>query len=116
MNKKSETLFHLLFFKTLILFACLTVIQVPSAFSEERFEPWDDAVYDAIAEDYGEAAGKRLRKVHDLIIKNQDLPVKDKLELINDFMNGLPWIADPDIWKREDYWATGLGACREFCP
>jgi predicted transglutaminase-like cysteine proteinase len=114
MNEKSETLFHLLFFKTLILFSCLTVIQVPSVFSKERFEPWDDAVFDAIARDYGEDAGKRMRKVIDLIVENQDKSVNEKLKLVNDFMNRLPWIADPDIWKQEDYWATGLETITTF--
>jgi predicted transglutaminase-like cysteine proteinase len=114
MKEKSKTLFGFLAFQTLILFTCLTVIQVPSSFAQGRFVPWDDAVFDAVAKDYGEDAGKRMRKVHDLILENQDLPVKDKLELVNDFMNGLPWIADSDIWKREDYWATSLETLATF--
>ena len=114
MKEKSKTLFGFLAFQTLILFTCLTVIQVPFSFAQGRFVPWDDAVFDAVAKDYGEDAGKRMRKVHDLILENQDLPVKDKLELVNDFMNGLPWIADPDIWKRTDYWATSLETLATF--
>jgi len=29
-------------------------------------------------------------------------------------MNRLPWIADPDIWKRTDYWATSLETLATF--
>lgn len=87
---------------------------MPSSFAQGKFVPWDDAVFDAVTKDYGEDAGKRMRKVHDLILENQDLPVKEKLELVNDFMNGLPWIADPDIWKQEDYCATSLETLTTF--
>ena len=114
MNEKSKPLFRLLIFMALILFACLTVIQVPSSFAQGKFVAWDDAVFDAITKDFGEDAGKRMRKVHDMILENQDLPVNEKLELVNDAMNRLPWIADPDIWKRTDYWATSLETLATF--
>ncbi len=114
MNEDPKPLFRLFIFRALILFACLTVIQVPSSLAQGKFVPWDEAVFGAIEKDYGEDAEKRMRKVHDLILENQDLPVKDKLELVNDFMNGLPWIADPDIWKRTDYWATSLETLATF--
>lgn len=114
MYSKAIKKFQLFIVKFLVLIVSLTFVQVPSASGAGKFEPWDDAVFEALTKDYGEAAGKRMRKVHDLIIENQDKPVREKLELVNDFMNGLPWIADPDIWKREDYWATGLETLTTF--
>ena len=114
MNVKAVKIFHRIIFVSLIFILCLGVVQEPSAFKTRKIEPWDNAVFEAISKDYGEAAGNRMRKVHHLIIENQDRPVNEKLELVNDFMNALPWIADPDIWKREDYWATGLETLTTF--
>ena len=42
----------------------------------------------------------------EIILANHDRPVMEKLKLTNDTLNNIPWIADSDIWKREDYWAT----------
>jgi predicted transglutaminase-like cysteine proteinase len=98
----------------LIISICLAATGIPTAFGKNRFEPWDNQVFVAVEERHGAAAANRLRKVHDLIIANQDLPVKEKLELVNDYMNALPWIADPDLWKREDYWATPFETLTTF--
>lgn len=108
MDSKAIKNFQLLILSFLVLIVSLAFVHLPSAFGSGKIVPWNDAVFEAIARDYGEAAGKRVRRVHDLIIENHDKPVMEKLELVNDFMNGLPWIADPDIWKREDYWATAM--------
>ena len=108
MDSKTIKQFLPVFFRALILIVYFAFVQVPFAFSTSKIEPWDDAVFEAIAKEYGEAAGNRMRKVHDLVIENRDKQVMEKLELVNDFMNGLPWIADPEIWKREDYWATAM--------
>jgi hypothetical protein len=40
--------------------------------------------------------------------------VYEKLQLVNGRLNGLPWIADPDLWKRIDYWATPLETLATF--
>jgi hypothetical protein len=48
MNEEPKPLFRLFIFMTLILLACLTIIQVPSSFAQGRFVPWDDAVFDAV--------------------------------------------------------------------
>ena len=85
-----------------------------SAFAKKEFVPWEDAVFVEVGRKHGDAAAKRLRKVHDFIIANQFKPVPEQLELVNDFSNRLPWIADPDIWKREDYWATPLETITTF--
>jgi predicted transglutaminase-like cysteine proteinase len=84
------------------------------AFGKNEFVPWEDSVFAEVEKKHGAAAAERLRKVHDFIIANQFKPVKEKLELVNDKMNGLPWIADPDIWKKEDYWATPFETLTTF--
>jgi predicted transglutaminase-like cysteine proteinase len=87
---------------------------VSSASGKREFVPWEDAVFAEIGRKHGAAAAERMRKVHDFIIANQFKSVKEKLELVNDFSNKLPWIADPDIWKREDYWATPFETITTF--
>jgi predicted transglutaminase-like cysteine proteinase len=85
-----------------------------SAFAKNEFVPWEDAVFVEVEKKHGAAAAERMRKVHDFIIANQFKPVQEKLKLVNDFSNQLPWIADPDIWKREDYWATPFETITTF--
>jgi predicted transglutaminase-like cysteine proteinase len=75
---------------------------------------WDDAVFDAIAKDHGERAAKRLRDVQDLIRENREKTTDEKLEVVNKYMNKLKWIADPDLWKRPDYWATPFETIATF--
>jgi len=114
MNEKAITSFRFFIFITLIVVSGLVIIQVPSSFGKKGFVPWEDAVFTAVAERHGAAAGERMRKVHDFIIANQYKPVAEKLELVNDYMNALPWIADPDLWKRTDYWATPFETLTTF--
>ena len=94
------------FFGLFILLASFLFNGVPPAMAMSRFEPWDNRVFIAVAERYGVEAAERLRRVHDLVIENQDKPVLEKLKLANDFLNNFPSIADPVLWERDDYWAT----------
>lgn len=50
----------------------------------------------------------------DVIQANHEKPVMEKLKLTNDYLNNIPWIADPDLWKREDYWATPFETLTTF--
>ena len=84
------------------------------SFGKNEFVPWEDGVFTAVEKKHGAAAAERIRKVHDFIIANQFKPVAEQLELVNDYMNALPWIADPDIWKRPDYWATPFETIATF--
>jgi predicted transglutaminase-like cysteine proteinase len=114
MNGKSKSLVRLFILVTLTVASCLSIIHIPSSFAKKGFVPWEDAVFTAVGERHGAAAAERIRKVHDFIIANQDKPVAEKLELVNDYMNALPWIADPDLWKRTDYWATPFETLTTF--
>jgi hypothetical protein len=61
MDSKTIKQFLPVFFRALILIVYFAFVQVPFAFSTSTIEPWDDAVFEAIAKEYGEAAGNRMR-------------------------------------------------------
>ena len=83
-------------------------------YASHVFKPWQDEVFVAIGREYGPAAEKRFRALMDIILANHDKSVMEKLKLTNDTLNNIPWIADPDIWKREDYWATPFETLATF--
>lgn len=78
------------------------------------FQPWSEEVFVQIAKEYGQQAEKRMRRLHDTVVKNQDKPVEEKLRLVNDTMNNLPWIADKEHWEKVDYWATPMETIATF--
>jgi predicted transglutaminase-like cysteine proteinase len=98
----------------LLVFLVVTLICSSSAFAGHVFEPWEDGVFVAIGEKHGPDAEKRIRKIMDVILANHEKPVMEKLKLTNDYLNNIPWIADPDLWKREDYWATPFETLTTF--
>ena len=100
--------------KFLILLTVIVLVDASSSVAEHPFTPWEEGVFDAIGEKHGPDAEKRLRKIMDVIFANHDKPVMEKLELTNTFLNNIPWIADPDLWKREDYWATPFETLTTF--
>ncbi len=98
----------------LLIIPVYLVIGINPVFAKKEFVPWEDAVFVEVGKKHGAAAAERMRKVHDFIIANQFKPVKEQLELVNDYMNALPWIADPELWKRPDYWATPFETIATF--
>lgn len=78
------------------------------------YQYWSDQVFAHIEEHYGQQALKRFHFLHDFIVENQDVPVQEKLELVNRTLNNLPWIADQNHWKTADYWATPLETIATF--
>ena len=100
--------------KTFLIFSILSIVGVTSLFAAHTFEPWEDEVFVAIGKEHGPEAEKRIRKIMEIIQANHDIPVMEKLELTNDFLNNIPWIADSDLWKREDYWATPFETLTTF--
>lgn len=100
--------------KAAVILIILSVIAVSPAVANLGFEPWEDGVFVAIGRDYGPEAEKRFRWIMEIILANHDRPVMEKLKLTNDTLNNIPWIADPDIWKQEDYWATPFETLATF--
>lgn len=84
------------------------------ASGKKKLEPWDDKVFVEIERLHGAPAAKRIRSLHDFVQEKQHLPVPEKLELVNDRLNALPWIADSELWKQEDYWATPFETLATF--
>ena len=99
---------------TLVIFVLMILAGAAPAFTDHAFEPWEDEVFVAIGKEYGPDAEHRIRTIMELIIANHEKPVMEKIRLTNDILNNIPWIADPDIWKREDYWATPLETLTTF--
>ena len=92
---------------------CALLFFYSSVYSAE-FQPWSENIFLHVEKMYGAPAAKRMRYLHDLILKNRNLPAPEKLKLINDTMNRLPWIADEKHWKNVDYWATPLETITTF--
>ena len=77
-----------------------------------------------LAQQFGPVAKNRLTDGRALVTtaKNKVLQQeREKLELVNDFMNRTPFVADVQHWGKEDYWATPVeflstngGDCEDF--
>lgn len=78
------------------------------------YQPWSENVYHYVKEKYGDQAEKRIRFLNKLIHENQNAPVAKKLQLVNNTLNHLPWIADQKHWKSSDYWATPMETITTF--
>ncbi len=103
-----------LIINTLVIFVVMISAGAAPAFADHPFEPWEDEVFVAIGKEYGPDAEKRIRRIMEIILANHDRPVMEKIKLTNETLNNIPWIADPDIWKREDYWATPFETLTTF--
>ena len=82
--------------------------------SAANLQPWSENVFVEIKKEHGPDSEKRMRKLHDIILKNQDKSIEEKLRLVNDTMNNLPWIADEQHWKKADYWASPIETIASF--
>jgi len=101
-----------MYFKYVLLL--LLLLASPALLPAGDFQPWSEEVFVQINKEYGQQAEKRLRYLHDLVVQNQDKPVLEKLRLVNDTMNQLPWIADKEHWEKADYWATPMETIATF--
>lgn len=82
-----------------------------------------DAQIAKLAETFGPVARERLTSWRVLMNnpKNRALNERQKLELVNDFMNRTTFKSDREHWGKEDYWATPVeflstngGDCEDF--
>ncbi len=98
---------------------CLLICIMMSLFSVGQvfaatYQPWSENVFTHIKKEYGPQAEKRMRYLHNIILKNQDKTVQEKLRITNDTMHHLPWIADKTHWEKADYWATPMETISTF--
>ena len=74
-----------------------------------------------VEREYGNYARQRVLIWYKLINNYRNAPPRDKLELVNNFINRLTFVNDIDLWGQEDYWATPLqmlssngGDCEDY--
>ena len=104
------------------LFIVLTLLLLGALFSTALAgevppgvaEPWSEAVFEHVNQTFGPEAEERLRYLQDLVDDNQHLSVEEKLKLVNETLNHLPWIADAEHWQEADYWATPMQTITTF--
>jgi len=70
---------------------------------------------------YGPGARQRVVAWTKLIADNRKKSEMDKLKLVNDFFNKIPFISDLEHWGMQDYWATPVemlasngGDCEDY--
>jgi len=102
-----------IFTRTLAVLSLLAVSSLLAA-DEMNFQPWSDSLFIQIEKEYGKQGADRMRKLHELIIENQDKPTDVKLKVTNDALNRLPWITDQEKYSINDYWATPLETIATF--
>ena len=82
-----------------------------------------DAQIAKLAQQFGPIAKTRRTAWRDLLTaqKYMKLAEREKLELVNDFMNQTPFLSDREHWGKEDYWATPIeflstngGDCEDY--
>lgn len=82
-----------------------------------------DAQIAKLAQQFGPNARERLAGWREILIssKYKKLSEREKLELVNDFMNRSQFVSDLQLWGKEDYWATPIeflsldaGDCEDF--
>jgi predicted transglutaminase-like cysteine proteinase len=101
----------------------LLVLPIAVVLAAELATVITDAQIAKLAENFGPVAKQRLIGWRDIVAnpKYKTLPERQKLELVNDFMNQTPFISDAEHWGKEDYWATPVeflstngGDCEDF--
>jgi predicted transglutaminase-like cysteine proteinase len=107
------------------LFVLLPLLAIALAFAQELKEAItpSDAQIARLAQSFGAVARERLTGWRELMNnpKNRAINERQKLELVNDFMNRTPFKTDAEHWGKVDYWATPVeflstnaGDCEDF--
>lgn len=104
--------------------ALLVLVTLSLAALAVELDTITDPQIGKLAQQFGPTAKTRLTDGRSLVTtpKNKALQAeREKLELVNDFMNRTPFVADAQHWGKEDYWATPVeflstngGDCEDF--
>ena len=104
--------------------ALLALVALSLAAVAVELDTITDPQIGKLAQQFGPTAKTRLSDGRSLVTtaKNKALQQeREKLELVNDFMNRTPFVADVQHWGKEDYWATPVeflsthgGDCEDF--
>ena len=100
----------------------MSALMIAFAFAQETITVSDEQIA-RLTTRLGPIAKERLTNWRTLMTnpKNRALNERQKLELVNDFMNLTPFKEDRDHWGKEDYWATPIeflstnaGDCEDY--
>ena len=104
--------------------ALLALVALSLAAVAVELDTITDPQIGKLAQQFGPTAKTRLTDGRTMVTtpKNKALQQeREKLELVNDFMNRTPFISDLQHWGKEDYWATPVeflstngGDCEDF--
>ena len=107
-----------------VRWALLALVTLSLAALAVELDTITDPQIGKLAQQFGPTAKSRLTDGRSLVTtaKNKALQAeREKLELVNDFMNRTPFVADSQHWGKEDYWATPVeflstngGDCEDF--
>lgn len=103
----------------------LPIVLFAVAFAQEvvSLNTLSDAQIARLAQSFGAVARERLTGWRDLMNnpRNRAISERQKLEMVNDFINRTPFKTDQAHWGKVDYWATPLeflstnaGDCEDF--
>ena len=82
-----------------------------------------DAQIAKLAQSFGPVAKSRLTAWREILTapKYKQMSERQKMDLVNDFMNQTPFVSDIQHWGKTDYWATPIeflstngGDCEDF--
>ena len=98
-----------------LILVCCTIysVEILNA-SQKEFPDWDQGVYAEINRRHGEKAAQRMIDVVQFVKVHLNDPVELQLEAVNDYLNEMTWIADSELWKQPDYWATPFETITTF--
>ena len=100
----------------------LPALFIALAFAQEAVTITDEQIA-KLAQSFGPGAKERLTTWRGMMTnpKNRSLGERQKLDLVNNFMNQTPFKSDREHWGKEDYWATPVeflstngGDCEDF--
>ncbi len=90
-----------------VIYTLLLLIALPLFLRAADVLPdFTEKYFTAAEKKYGTNAKKRIQSWSKLISENRSKPEMDKLRLVNDFFNKVPYLSDQKHWKKKDYWAT----------
>jgi predicted transglutaminase-like cysteine proteinase len=99
--------------RVLMIISAIAFVQVSIA-DDMNFQPWSESLFLQIEKEFGKNGADRVRKLHDLMLDNKDKPTHEKLEVVNNAVNQLPWISDQAKYSATDYWATPMETVATF--
>lgn len=97
------------------IFLFFTYLQL---FSAENFS---QKVLKDAKEKYGEQVVSKMTYLNEMIEKAKVADTLNKLKLVNDFFNNVPYVTDIKHWEQDDYWASPMefvgttgGDCEDY--